>query len=104
MGDGPSALAGRPGQGQAAGVPADATRRRVAGLLVPAVLTLLMVAACTVGHDEDGTDGGAQLANPSAVFCEDQGGTYSLDDETCTLPDGSVVDAWDYYREQSSRQ
>lgn len=48
-----------------------------------------------------GTDDGSQIANPSAVFCEEQGGIYSLDDGTCTLPDGSVVDAWDYFREQA---
>lgn len=65
------------------------------------LLAFLLLGGCTAEPGgEDGTDGGAQLANPSAVFCEDQGGTYSLDDETCTLPDGSVVDAWDYYREQ----
>jgi putative hemolysin len=51
-----------------------------------------------------GSDDGASIANPSAAFCEDQGGTYSLDDETCTLPDGTVVDAWDYYREQTAEQ
>lgn len=47
-----------------------------------------------------GSDGATEIANPAAVFCEEQGGSYSLDDETCTLPDGSVVDAWDYFREQ----
>ncbi len=48
-----------------------------------------------------GTRGEAEIANPSAVSCQEQGGTYSLEDETCTLPDGSVVDAWDYFREQA---
>jgi putative hemolysin len=75
----------------------------VAGRLTPALLPMLLLGACTTTPpEEDGTGGGAQLANPSAVFCEDQGGTYSLDEETCALPDGSVVDAWDYYREQAS--
>jgi putative hemolysin len=60
-------------------------------------VAVLMLAGC--GSDADET----QVANPSAVFCEQQGGTYSLQDETCTLPDGSVVDAWDYYRSQTEQ-
>lgn len=39
------------------------------------------------------------LPNPAAVYCEEQGGTYDLATGRCTLPDDSVVDAWDFYRE-----
>jgi putative hemolysin len=49
-------------------------------------------------HEEEG---GAGLANPAAVFCEEQGGTVSGPEPMCELPDGTVVDAWEYYREQS---
>ncbi|PST91236.1 hypothetical protein C9I91_09005 [Photobacterium jeanii] len=44
------------------------------------------------------------MANPSAVFCEEQGGQYFLNDEgeikagSCKLTDGKVVEAWEYYR------
>lgn len=37
------------------------------------------------------------MANPAAVYCVEQGGEYNLQDSRCTLADGSVVNAWDYY-------
>ena len=45
------------------------------------------------------------MANPAAVFCEEQGGKHVIVQEAdgergiCELPDGSKVDAWDYFRE-----
>ncbi len=51
----------------------------------------------------------SQLPNPSAVYCIEQGGTYSTEDGTdgqrglCTLSDGRVVDAWEYFREQHAQ-
>jgi putative hemolysin len=45
--------------------------------------------------------GGAGLANPAAVFCEERGGTVSGEEPMCELPDGTVVDAWDFYRTES---
>jgi putative hemolysin len=66
----------------------------------PTILLPLAIAgmtACTVQSDE------AELANPAATFCVAQGGTYALSQPdgsggTCTLSDGSIVDAWDYFR------
>ncbi len=46
------------------------------------------------------TGPGAGLANPAAVFCEEQGGTVSGPEPMCELPDGTVVDAWEYFREE----
>ena len=49
------------------------------------------------------------IANPAAVFCIEQGGTHDIrKDEDgaaygmCILPDGTEVDAWEYYREMHS--
>jgi putative hemolysin len=75
----------------------DIGRRWRVGVLPAVVALSLLAPGC--GTEPEGD---AEIANPSAVFCEEQGGTYSLDDETCTLTDGSVVDAWDYYRELGS--
>lgn len=52
------------------------------------------------------TDGGTAqepvgLPNPAAVFCAGQGGQYLLDSGQCLLPDGTTVDAWDYFRSHS---
>jgi putative hemolysin len=70
----------------------------------PAVLLPLALAgasACTVQSDA------TELANPAATFCVEQGGTYALSQPdgaggTCTLPDGRVVDAWDFLRANSN--
>ena len=64
-------------------------------ILIPAALA--GVSACTAQSDT------AELANPAATFCVEQGGTYALSQSdgsggTCTLPDGRVVDAWDFFR------
>jgi hypothetical protein len=56
------------------------------------------LAGCGGGGDDAPP---SQIANPAAVFCEDSGGTYALDDGTCTLPDGRVVDGWAYFYEQN---
>ena len=48
----------------------------------------------------------SQVANPAAVYCIEQGSAYSTVDTDegqrglCTLADGTVVDAWEYFREQ----
>lgn len=52
-------------------------------------------------RQSSGEDSGAGLANPAAVFCEEQGGIVSGPEPMCELPDGTVVDAWEYFREQA---
>jgi putative hemolysin len=39
------------------------------------------------------------LANPAAVFCADQGGETVGPEPMCVLPDGTEVDAWEYFRD-----
>ena len=46
-----------------------------------------------------------QLANPAAVYCTEQGGTYDIREHddggqygVCQFDDGSECDAWDYMR------
>ena len=54
---------------------------------------------------------GAQaMPNPSSQFCHDQGGrTEEVKDrsgaepELCHLPDGRVVEAWSYFRQDADR-
>ena len=67
---------------------ASATR-----LLAMACITLAMAARA------------AEVPNPAAVFCKEQGGAYRVVQEAegergiCVLRDGREVDAWDYFRE-----
>jgi putative hemolysin len=44
------------------------------------------------------------MPNPAAVFCVEQAGQYLLESGQCLLPDGTTVDAWDYFRSQSGSQ
>ncbi len=67
------------------------------GLALGIVSLVLTVGAGACGDDDDGDD--TELPNPAAAFCEEQGGVVTGEEPMCELPDGSVVDAWEYYRE-----
>jgi uncharacterized protein len=69
--------------------------RRALLVLVPVVVVGVM------GGCADGDPDGTQVPNPAAAHCEERGGTVSGPEPMCTLPDGSVVDAWELYREAS---
>ena len=64
-------------------------------------VALSALAAC--GPSEPGTIY-ASPPNPAAAYCESISGAYGIERGTCTLPDGTVVDAWDYYREAFADQ
>lgn len=72
----------------------DRDMRRTRVVSIAAASLIAFVGGC--GDDDTNDDPG--LPNPAAVFCEDQGGTTSGSEPMCSLPDGSVVDAWEYYR------
>jgi putative hemolysin len=63
------------------------------------VVVGLLLTGC---GDDDGDE--PEVPNPAAVYCEEQGGTVSGPEPICELPDGTVVDAWDYYREQTGAE
>ena len=66
-----------------------------------AVLPVALAAITACGEtDSDPGDGvEAQLPNPAATFCDEQGGEYILETSECRLADGTVVDAWEYFRQ-----
>ncbi len=73
--------------------------------------TILVAASCSSsGSDADDIASPASsdapsdvgIANPAAVFCEEQGGSTFGPEPMCGLPDGSAVDAWEYFRSASS--
>ncbi len=71
---------------------------------LPAMLTpvLFGIAGCTTSPEPERDKVG--LANPASTFCTRQGGTVEMrqgsDGTTgyCHLPDGTVVEEWEYYR------
>ncbi len=78
------------------------TRRRTrtwALVRVSALAGMFSATACSDKAAEDGADETVGMPNPAAVFCADQGGEYLLDSGECRLADGTVVDGWEYYRE-----
>lgn len=92
---------------------ADAERRQRGVFLmffgvVTAVVFVSVLAACGSGDEGSQTPPSssavsedAAVANPAAVFCEEQGGTVFGPEPMCGLPDGSAVDAWEYYRAET---
>ncbi len=66
--------------------------RRTLAITIVAASALPFTGGCSDDTNNPG------LPNPAAVFCEEQGGTTSGPEPMCKLPDGSVVDAWEYYR------
>ena len=63
-------------------------------------LALLLVAALA------GPTSAWALANPASVFCVQQGGKLRPQPDGrnyCRLPNGRVVDEWDYFRAQHKR-
>lgn len=67
-------------------------------------LLVVSVAFTACGNDEPDDDTG--LANPAAVFCEEQGGTLDMrTDEAgtsgfCIFDDGSECEEWAYFRNE----
>ncbi len=60
---------------------------------------------CAAGTPEPAAEAvGTDLANPAATFCVGEGNEYVIRSGNggsvgiCILPDGSEVDAWDYFR------
>ena len=81
-------------------------------LLIATTSLVLVLAAC--GDDSEptttsapATGGSTQIANPASVYCVEQGGTLEMVTENggevgyCNLPDGTRVEEWAYYREQT---
>jgi putative hemolysin len=65
-------------------------------ITIAATSALLFAGAC--GDDNDQDPG---VPNPAAAYCEQRGGTTSGPEPMCELPDGSIVDAWDFYRTET---
>jgi putative hemolysin len=65
----------------------------------------LAAVALMAGCQDDDED--PQLANPASVFCIEQGGEVEIVEEDggqvgyCILPDGTRVEEWQYFRENS---
>lgn len=82
-------------------------QRVVRVLSVPAIIVALAACGDDGESDDDGDDPSTQIANPASEFCVEQGGEVEIVDEAdgqvgyCNLPDGTIVEEWAYFREQT---
>ena len=74
-------------------------------LMIPAAVAAVALSACS--HTKNATENAPQvrMANPASVFCEQKGGKSEIRKNedgseygVCHLPDGSVVEEWEYFR------
>lgn len=69
------------------------------------LLAIVCLALPMAGCAED-ISNPAEMPNPAAVFCQEQGGAYRVaqgaegERGICVLRDGGEVDAWSYFRDQ----
>jgi len=70
---------------------------------------LLLMSACTFQPLQASDENSAGMANPAAVFCEDEGYRYEIrttDDGSqsgvCIFDDGSECDGWAFFRGECS--
>lgn len=68
--------------------------------------TAIILTACGTSHEPKEPMVG--MANPASVFCVKQGGKSVLKENpdgsqygVCHLPDGSVVEEWEYFRQHN---
>lgn len=79
-------------------------RRLITALTAAALATT--AAGCA--DDETPPETTAQIANPASAYCEEQGGTVEIVDETdgqvgyCVLPDGTRIEEWEFFRSSTS--
>lgn len=70
--------------------------------------TIMALVACAQISSIDEKEKAVGMANPASVFCEQQGGksVNRKDAEgnaygVCHLPNGQVVEEWEYFRKNS---
>ncbi|KAB2826467.1 putative hemolysin [Aliivibrio finisterrensis] len=63
---------------------------------------LISLAACNSSEKDPSTKADMakpmEKANPAAVYCIEQQGSYNLENSDCILKTGEVVNAWNFYR------
>lgn len=77
-------------------------RSRSIRIVTLGVAGLAVLAGCGDDASDGPSNTDVELANPAAVFCAEQGGTTSGPEPMCELPNGTVVDAWEYFRAEWS--
>lgn len=73
------------------------------------LVSIFTVSGCTSLEEQSPTTTHSPvgMANPAAVYCEEHGGTHEVREDfsggqygVCILENGTVCDAWAYYRDE----
>ena len=74
--------------------------KKTLGLVALFAMGALTLAGCNKNAPVENPDENAEIANPASVYCEENGGTLSLEDGAwlCMFPDGSYCEEWAYQR------
>lgn len=74
-------------------------KTKTLGLVALLAASVLTLAGC--GKTEapvENPDENAEIANPAAVYCEENGWTLNLEEWLCMFDDGSYCEEWSYQR------
>lgn len=78
--------------------------------LMMTVATAAALAACQSPADKAGEEPMVGMSNPASEFCIKQGGKLEMKKDAegneyalCHLPDGTVVEEWEYFRANSKK-
>ena len=72
--------------------------KRTLGLVALLTMGCLTLAGCNKNAPVENPDVNAEIPNPAAVYCEENGGTLDLETWLCIFDDGSSCEEWAYYR------
>ena len=72
--------------------------KKTLGLVALLAIGALTLAGCNKNAPVENPDENAEIANPAAVNCEENGGTLNLEEWLCMFDDGSYCEEWAYQR------
>jgi len=72
--------------------------KRTLGLITLLAMGALTLSGCNKNAPVEDPDKNAEIPNPAAVYCEENGGTLNLEEWLCIFEDGSYCEEWAYQR------
>ena len=72
--------------------------KKTLGLVALLAMGALTLAGCNKKAPVENPDANAEIPNPAAVYCEQNGGTLNLEEWLCMFEDGSYCEEWAYQR------
>ena len=74
--------------------------KKTLGLVALLAMGALTLAGCNKNAPIENPDENAEMPNPAAVYCEENGGTLNLEEWLCMFSDGSYCEEWSFFRNE----